>query len=348
MSNSTNNEQQKADQEQIKSAKSHKMTSRAFWITIIVLAVCTVMLGFVSTVRSPKENATLSDDLPEITRANYEIPETILEGFIKSAAEKAHDEISERIDAVLYKVYAPVYAAIPEYTSFHYSVLGEYIELTQAAMGQMAQSLQKTLYSGFSERMQQAGIRLDQEYTSAFKTALQAEIESQFPADAPNISLGPITLAAIQNAENRIKVTASIGTVAMVVTGSGIVKKTIAIFAKKIATKVAAKAAAKGVVKETSALAGAGGGALLCSWSGPGAALCGVVGGVAAWFIMDSAVINLDEYFNRDEFEADLRQMIDADRAEKARLFRSTLERKSKMLGDTDFTLRQLPEPGDR
>jgi hypothetical protein len=74
---------------------------------------------------------------------------------------------------------------------------------------------------------------------------------------------------------------------------------------------------------------GVGGGALLCSWSGPGAAVCGIVGGAAAWFLTDAAVINIDEYFNREDFEAELRAILDEDRAEKHELLVTALQQKA-------------------
>jgi hypothetical protein len=63
-------------------------------------------------------------------------------------------------------------------------------------------------------------------------------------------------------------------------------------------------------------LGGAGLGALGGSWAGPvGAAAGGAIGGAAAWFAVDAAVITIDEYFNRDDFEADLRVMVDEHRS---------------------------------
>ena len=85
---------------------------------------------------------------------------------------------------------------------------------------------------------------------------------------------------------------------------------------------------------------------LLCSWSGPGAAACGVVGAVAAWLVTDAVIINLDEYFNRDEFEAELRQIIGEDRAEKKLLLEAALKEKAIIMDAAakDFTMRELSE----
>jgi hypothetical protein len=345
MPDNTKNELLEAGQSQKVSAKSRsRTTSRVFWITIIVLACVTVILGLISNIRAPKEASVSAKITPDIPPQRYEIPPTAIEKVFTSATKSAQAEISDRVGPILDTVYAPVYKAIPEYTSFHYSILGEYTELTQAAMGQMAQSMKKTLYSGFEDRIQEAGIQLDREYAIAYKSAIQTGIVEMIPANTPNIHLGPITLAAIQSRENRMEITLPLAAVTATAVVSGVMGKTIAIIAKKIAAKVAAKAAAKGLVKGSGILAGAGSGALLCSWSGPGAAACGVVGGLAAWIITDAVVINLDEYFNRDEFEADLRKLIDDDRAEKERLLLAALKRKSEELASASFTMNQLSE----
>ena len=73
--------------------------------------------------------------------------------------------------------------------------------------------------------------------------------------------------------------------------------------------------------------------------------LC-VVGGAAAWVATDAAIISLDEYFNRDEFEAELRQLIDEDRARKTQAIEAALADKVKLMDefvDKNFTLRDLP-----
>ena len=117
-----------------------------------------------------------------------------------------------------------------------------------------------------------------------------------------------------------------------------------------MATKIAAKAAIKGVAKGGSVLAAAGSGALICSWSGPGAALCGIVGGTAAWFLTDAAIVNIDEYYNRAEFEAELRMIIDGDKRAKEVMIEAALARKASTMDEAsdrileEFTLRDLSD----
>jgi len=311
----------------------HKTSSRAFWITIFTLFIVTFALAVIGSLRSNEEEV-----------APQEIAPTQLEQIISEAATKALDMVAPTIDTMLDGVYAPVYAAIPAYADFHYSVLGEYTELTQASMGNMTEVMGEKLFSGFEVRLQEAASQLDQNYVAAYQSVIQTEATNAIPADAIDLTLGPVTQKAINSAVERAKITVPLATVAMTAVGSGALQATIAVIAKKVAAKIIAKAAAKGIAKGGGVLAGAGGGALLCSWTGPGAAVCGVVGGVTAWLITDAVIVNLDEYFNRDEFEAELRQLIDEDLAEKKRLLMVALETKANELDATmpDFTLRDL------
>ena len=108
-----------------------------------------------------------------------------------------------------------------------------------------------------------------------------------------------------------------------------------------------AKATLKGAAKGVGVLGGAGGGALACSWSGPFAAACGVAGGVAAWLIADTAIISLDEYFNRDEFEQDLHRMISEDRALRRTQIQAAIHQKAARLDEAlqeQITLREHAE----
>jgi len=327
--------------------QSNKTMSRAFWISIVAMALVSVALTLIGSLRSPVTEIT-SDGVSssQSSPTPLELPKTTLERLFSEAAEQSYVEIAPRIDDILADVYAPVYAAIPIYAEFHYSVLGEYTELGQAALGEMNKALYEKLFDGFGDRLEREAALLDQEYANSYINALQGGIRKEFPSVDFDAPLGPLTQAAILDATGRAKITVPLATVAAVTAGRGALKASTAAISKKIAARVAAKAAAKGVAKGGGILVGAGGGALVCSWSGPGAALCGVVGGVAAWLVTDAVVINLDEYFNRDEFEAELHQMIDEDRAEKKLLLEATLQEKASKMDAAakGFTLREISE----
>lgn len=313
----------------------NKAVLRAFWATIVAMACVTIGLALAAVLRAPE-----SEKLPR------ELPSTVLERLFSEAARKARAELTHRIDDVLYEAYSPVYAAVPAYASFHYSILGEYTELGRAALGEMSATLGGQLFAGFEDRLRREAAVLDRVFAAAYRKAIEDAIAEAVPTASAKPLLGPMTKAVINDAIDRAQITVPLASVATTAAGSGALKAATTAMAKKIGARVAIKAAAKGAAKGGGVLTGAGGGALACSWSGPVAVLCGVLGGAAAWLITDAAIVNIDEFFNRDEFEADLRRLIDQDRAEKKRLLEDALKAKAAEMDAAakDFMLNELAD----
>ena len=305
--------------------------SRSFWATVFFLAAVTMVMTAVGRFH-PADTPSLQP---------VELPQTVIEMLLSDTAIAAKEIVAPDIDALLDSVYGPSYAAIPEYATFHYSVLGEYIELTEAVIGQMSEGLHDRLFDGFEQRLADAVSHLDQRYVEAYHSILQEQISNLLTKEGTSLPLGEVTDAVLQDAVARVKTTLPLATVTAGIVGSGSLKAISATIATKLAAKIAAKASAKGVIKGGSVFAGAGGGALLCSWSGPGAVVCGAVGGTIAWLLTDAIVVNIDEYFNRDEFESDLQAILDEDRAEKRDLLAAALEEKAAVM-DEIFTMRDL------
>lgn len=64
------------------------------------------------------------------------------------------------------------------------------------------------------------------------------------------------------------------------------------------------------------------------------AAIGGGLAGLVAWLLVDGVVLSADEYFNRDDLEAELKALIDEQKAEvKAALSEAVAEEKSEALG---------------
>ena len=62
--------------------------------------------------------------------------------------------------------------------------------------------------------------------------------------------------------------------------------------------------------------------------------------------VSDGGVVNIDEYFSRDEFEAELRELVDEDRAMMVVRLENALQDKAVEMGSDprDFTLREVGE----
>ena len=108
---------------------------------------------------------------------------------------------------------------------------------------------------------------------------------------------------------------------ALVAVGTGVGSTVaVAVLAKALAKKIVASAAVKTAGKVGGGiggrLGGAAAGAAVGSVLGPfGAVAGGVVGGAAAWLAVDGAVVNIDEYLNREDLERVLIALVDEQKA---------------------------------
>ena len=305
-----------------------------FWLTILVFAILSVAIPTVG--RWNLEDA-FSKHKPAIEH------ETI-KRILSEASSKTLDDIEREIDDLLDVVYAPAHAGIPKYVDFHYSVLGEYTELIEIATGKMREALQERVFKDFDQRLQRAAQRLDTRFVEEYEKNLSAQKRELLNLDEDKVIIDDFSEVVFSVVLKRVKTTLPLAASSAALVGSNSVKVISLSVAKKIAAKVGAKAVAKG----GSVLSGAGAGALVCAWSGPGAALCGMVGATIAWFAVDAVVINIDEYFSRDEFEAELEQILKDDRAEKHAFLVTSLNRKAikldEIVGEELFTLKCLSE----
>lgn len=302
--------------------------SRGFWGVILLMAATVLLALAVAALRGP---------------ARHEIEPDTLQVILSDAATETVDKVrAEHLGPALDRVFAPVHAAIPAYADFHYSVLGEYTELANAALGQASEAILEKMFAGFETRLQAELTGLDQTLGEVYAAALQARLEElRATLNAPDLDFGPLTQAAIADAQDRFIVTLPINLVATTAVAAGVAKTASAVVAKKLAAKVAAKSAAKAASKLGAALTGAGVGALTCSWAGPAAVLCGVAGGAATWFAVDSAVVRIDAYFNRADFERDLAEMVDALRGDIEARALSALQQKAAAFDGATATLRE-------
>ena len=360
-----------------------------------------------------------------------------LEQSIGESATLTHERVSSNVDAVLDRVYAPVYGAIPAYADFHYSLIGEYLEwaeiiglakesvyetlkgyledvfeggevpeditriiakvfgkdkptlddISEYLKGnttfeeylagnktheelmedikedleddevpaeleahiiriyqqqQATNKLTEILFNGFGQRLDAAMSLLDQQYTAEYERILSEEANKISSQDIVRDALE----IALDDATQRAKITTPVAA-GSAIANSIALRKVTSSMAVRIAKTTAIRVMLKFVAKKTAAvLIGGGVGTLVCVWMGPAALICGVAGAAIAWFVVDTAAIELDEYFNRDEFEAELRQMIAEDYAQKKSVISEALARKTTEMTEAapeiaeDFTLR--------
>lgn len=319
----------------------HPNLSRWFWGTIILLACASILLTIIGAVQKDTNNA-----IPRRLHSG-ELSPTALESVLTKSNILTLREVAKEIDPLLDQIYTPVYRAIPAYVDFHYSLKGEYVELTEAALGYVSAKLREKLFTGLEERLNGAATKLDDRFNENFRQQVAANLARVQPDTLPGPSLGPLTRAVVDDAKARISVTAPLAGV-ISAGGYASLKAASALFAKKLGAKIATKVAAKTGAKWAAAAGGAGSGTAICSWAGPGAAVCAAGGAVIAWVATDMAVIKLDEILNREEFEAEIRKLVDEDKAATRALLEKALSEKATKVqagsdrAVQDFTLRQL------
>ncbi|MFA5495706.1 MAG: hypothetical protein WC247_13090 [Porticoccaceae bacterium] len=281
----------------------HRAAPLFFRATLLLLAGAAMVLATGGPIRAPQPAA------PTV----YEIPATALERMLGKAASQAQAAATPGISSLLDTAYAPAYAAIPVYADFHYTLRGQYSALGAAVAGTLDDRLHNHLFDGLEQRLNGVAQLLDQRYTETYRHVLQAEVDSAVPRHSMALPLGEMTQAVLQDAQDRAKITVPLASVAAVAAGRGLPKAPALAFTKRMAAKGTAKGAARGA------------GVATCALSLPLAVACGA----AAWVATDVAFLYIDEYFNRDEFEADLRALLDQDKAAKQRFFEQILEDKT-------------------
>lgn len=327
------------------SAQTHKsrpLFSLFFWGSIYVMIAMTLALLLLGLWQGSRQSSAESESIETLTSElvtpdpPVEIESGTLRRYLRQANQQAFEASSAQLDQLLDQLYAPVYTGISDYADFHYSIRGEYTELASAAMGQIGDKLQEMMFAGFDERLAATSISLDNTYASVFQSSLTTLIQSELPDGLQLESLGSMTRAAIDSATSRVQVTVPVATATASVGGFAMAK----LLSTKVATKIAAKTAVKG---GTSLLGGTGAGAAAGAVFGPvGSAVGAVIGGVSAWLAADAVIIGIDEYFNRDEFELQLRELVDNNKAQLRTHLLTALA--AKQIDMDTFTIRELNE----
>lgn len=286
-----------------------------FWGTIFVLIAISLVLVLLAAFGS----STVRDTVENSEPPSGSITKEALDQVGQRARKAGQTVVEANLDDALDQMFRPVYASIPKYTDFHYSVMGQYAELFAAAAEttgleeKVGSLMRKHLFEGFETRYESQMTRLDDVYRQTVSDVV--EEESRRLSKESRKPLPEATKLVIDDLKHRLLVTAPTAT-----TGSVAATAAMVAIVKPIATKVVAstalKAGAKGIGKATGAGGAAAAGAAAGSFLGPvGTAVGGIGGAVIGWLVVDYTVVKLDEYFNRDEFENELHAAIDEQKA---------------------------------
>lgn len=300
-----------------RSAAKRIKASHWFWGAIAVLILITLALNFAANWHQSQRVAENEGEAATIAESKA----TQVERWFAMAGEEAASVRAE-INPKLYKAYAPVYAGIPAYMDFHYSLKGEWLELSAAAIGNISSGLEEYLFSGLDRRLDSVATELGRDFDQKYFGMLD-RATAELPGGAE--ALGPVVADALKDSKTRI-----IKTSGLLALEALAVKGMTTAFAKKLGFKLAAKVAAKTGTKLAATLAGGASGAAVCSWTGPGAAACGLIGAGLAWLGTDVTMIKIEEYLKRDDFEMELRNLVTEHKAETRKALEAMLAERGK------------------
>lgn len=313
---------------------------RWFWGTIAFLFTIYLSAKYLENYELSKSNTL---DTKE-GRANYliEIKDTLskvspeLVKYISNLSELSKESIKKKIHQEVSIAYEPVYSeGIKNFSDFHYSVSGEYIELYNTSADGARSYFKMEKKDNFDTLVYEMlfkSTNFDTHLKGAFtkindfaieeivnnNNQLQKKVQTDLNISKTqtNFIVNDLLKMSSSDMKNRFNNEVSAGfRVGGVSSGAmigAVASKQIAkMFTKKMATKVAIKATSKAAGAAVGATAGGVEG-LVC---GPGAPVCStigaVIGGVVGWFSTDAIVVKADEYYNHDKFEEELRVLIE-------------------------------------
>jgi hypothetical protein len=299
----------------------------SFWATLGVLAVVVLGLAAAGLWQAGRRADPADAPPPRIPAGVLQILEQragiariVDEVLCTEVRARITAQVGPRVDAA----FDPVRARVPALADWHYSVLGEYVELGQAAAGRLAAAWEERLFGGaeeFERRLEAAIQGLDGELAAALRGA-EARVREE-TADRLGLSgtalepvLGHVLEPVRADIARRTELQAA---KAGLLGGALAVRKLLVTLAGKTLAATGAKLALKTGSKWAAGAAGGAGAAALCSVVPVvGTVACGVGGALAAWFAFDAVAVNVDEALHREAFEAELRGMVETARDETA------------------------------
>lgn len=291
-------------QETIQSGKLPRNGNRFltyFFRTIVVLFLVIAILATIVLVRNPSE---------ELIQAERVRVNELLSEYTDQVLGTSFPSTEAAIDKQIDIAFAPAYGKIQAFTDVHYTVIGEYTELVLAATGRLEENIEEILFGGLQERL---GFAWD-----IISTSFREELTDNFKAEAEHQGAMDLVIddmhSRFEASDLALKSSMAIGSGAA---GVALTKAISAVIAKKLIAVTAAKTAGKATVKFAGTASGAGTGAAIGSFiPGAGTAAGGIIGGIVGWFLVDKIVVEVDEHFNRDDFEKEVATLIDEQKAQ--------------------------------
>jgi hypothetical protein len=274
---------------------------------------------------------------------------------LESGEEKMLEDIDVIIENEVNLAFSGVYDGVPDLSDYYYSLKGEYTRVALKGHdvycgyknGTLVPYYNQFLADGYklkkcNEKMldDEINSKIDKylfaesnfdEYMKRISTSVNEKVNQNMQSIKAEISVNLDELDAVQtqNIENdfeKIFTASSRDMAKKGLSGTGAILLTSTI-SKSIISKMLLKLGAKGAGKAASFVAGSASGITICAPSGPWAFLCGVVTGTVAWVGVDAAMTEVDQAFNEDDFELNVRKMIDSEKETLKSLMKESYKR---------------------
>ena len=307
-----------------------------FWGVIIILIFITLGIEYIGL---QKNTNSVNDKtfLEEVVNKFYSKYPKIFKIY-SELDKKTRKEIIEAINKQIDKAYEPVYEHIDDFVDFHFSVTGEYKEIATLIFSKTQNILIEKIFkpANFDENMQYAFENINENVKNIISKNFD-ELKDKlkdigFTKEEINVLLDKILQISKDELNERFKnkeynLIRGLGVSSTAMFGIVVSKKISTLIAKKISTKITTKIALKTGGKLAIKMVGSGGsaaagaetGLLVC---GPVcAAIGGIAGGIIGWFATDKIVIEVDKYFNKDEFKQEVVNLINQEKNDTKKMF---------------------------
>ena len=271
---------------------------KSFWITISILIIVVLSLSQIGQNKLKKLGVKESIiSLKEIEKNLFK-KENLLNDELEVHLGKVKNNINREIDTA----FDYAFRNIDSYLDWHYSVVGEYIQLGTLATGELTITIQEKLLGGeFNKKLQLANHNISvgykesvHKYYETFKGVALLDVSQTQNKDILN--------ALDLDMQNFMK----LQTGKTLLVGAGMSGALLTKMAARLASKTVLKVIAKAGVKTATKVGATSAAALAGLSCGALAPACGAGLALVTWFSVDAVFVSLDEYMHRDELKVEL------------------------------------------
>jgi len=280
-----------------------------FWATILFFLIIFIFLHFFASrefYKSKSEHTKSQTIFKEIEvvvnsnimRHNLEDNKTIK--LILDDLNSHIKDVNNSITKETQKLFLEAYNNIDNFLDFHYSVVGEYVELGNMAVGEIEKHIQTRLFGdNFDMKMDELLYNISKSYQYNLKEHLKVIHNKAKVGVDSSLNAKAIEYLKDNIHQNFLLQQGKLGTLLVATVATKLTKTIVTKLATKEASLLASKATAKAGLKSASMATGLSA-SLMC---GPLVWICAPITATTLWFGTDAVIVSIDENLNRDEFK---------------------------------------------